>query len=102
MATSLTTYNATLAANTAASLVTVSSAHTVTVVSIEVSGGTSGGQVTFTKNSGSADVFSWSMSVAAGQLVVLDHKFFLPAGYVFKATSDTAGVQVSVSAADQG
>lgn len=96
----LKSFNATLAANTAATLFTTASGHEILTVGLRISGGASGGTVTLTKNSGSADVFAETYTVGAGDVLSLDCKTAFPAGYCWKALSDTAGVQIDVCADD--
>ena len=96
----LKSHNATLAANTSATLLTVTSGHEELVVGARISGGANGGTVTLTKNNGSADVFAETYTVGAGDVLSLDFKAAFPAGYLWKAISDTAGVQIDVCSDD--
>ena len=108
MATTFYTGNATLTApsgsdtyGAAATLITTPAGGSYMVYGLEVYGGSTGGKVLFTKNNGSADVFSWDISIAAGQTVYFDNKWSLPESYSFKASGTAAGLQVSVSALSQ-
>ena len=96
----LKSFNATLAANTAATLLTASSGHEILAVGLRINGGQNGGTVTLTKNNGSSDVFSETYTVGVGDVLSLDCKTAFPAGYSWTALSDTAGVQIDVCADD--
>ena len=96
----LQSFNATLAANTAATLFTTASGHEKLVVGARIYGGANGGTVTLTKNDGTNDVFTEKYTVGAGDMLGLDCKSAFPAGYLWKALSDTAGVQIDVCADD--
>jgi len=111
MATTFYTGNATLTApaesdseayGTTETLITTPAGKSYMVYGLEVCGGASGGSVKFIKNNGSTDVYTWEISVAAQQVVYFDNKWSLPAGYMFKAAGDSDGIQVSVSALEQG
>lgn len=91
-------YSATLAAETSTTLFTVPSLNEAAVLSIEVYGGNDGGILTFTRNDGTNDVFTWKASIEAGNLIIFDHRQFFEAGSLLKVESDTAGVMVSVNA----
>lgn len=91
-------YSVTLTAETSATLFTVPASNEAAVLSIEVYGGEDGGALTFTRNDGTNDVFTWKVSIEAGNLIVFDHRQFFEAGSLLKVVSDASGVMVSVNA----
>ena len=96
----LQSFNATLAANTSATLFTTASGHEKLVVGMRIFGGANGASVTLTKNDGTNDVFTEKYTVGPGDLLGIDAKSAFPAGYLLKAQADAAGVQIDVCADD--
>ena len=94
----LKSYNTTLTAETTSTLFTVESNHEVAVLAIEIFGGENGGVLTFVKNDGTKDVFTYKVSIEANDFIVFDHRQFFESGYSFKVTSDTDGVMIGVNA----
>jgi hypothetical protein len=91
-------FSATLTAETEVAILTVPENNEAAVLSIEVFGGDNGGVLTFTRNNGTEDVFTWKISVESGNLLVFDHRQFFEAGNILKVLSDADGIMVSVNA----
>lgn len=92
----LKSYTHTTAASTSATICTAETGKELTIMSIMLNGGDTGGTITFTLSSG----FTFAFSLDAKDIVVLDHKINLPTGTNLSVTADAAGIQVCVSAAE--
>lgn len=90
-------YCATTVANTQATLFTVANSKQLAVLSVELYGGTNGGQVTFVRNNGSSDVFTQVVPVSANTYVSIDCKSFFESGWSLKQTGSAAGIQIAVN-----
>ena len=86
-----------------ATLFTVPEGKILIIGGVELNGGSSGGELTFTVNDGSADVFSKKLTLSAdepGDDSPLKLRHFV-AGYSLKVKGSAAGMQVLVSAVEK-
>lgn len=94
----LKSYSHTTVADATATLFTVPAGSELAVVSIQIYGGTGGGDLTLTRNDGTGDVFSATFAVGANENLILDHKQFFEASHSLKVNSATTGIGVNVNA----
>lgn len=66
------------------------------IVSLVMTGGASGGDVSIVENDGAADAVAEGYTIAALDTAVIDHKIVLVAGESLKVTA-TAGIGIKVS-----
>ncbi len=91
------------AANTDATLFTVPEGKILIVGGVELNGGSAGGELTFTVNDGSADVFSKKLTLGANEPAddsPLKLRHFV-AGYSLKVKGSAVGMQLLVSAVEK-
>lgn len=91
-------YVVTTSANTSAIICMASGDMELAISSIVLNGGANGGEVTLSFSTG----FEIPLSIAAGDVIVLDNKMNLPGGTNLSVKATTDGIKVMVSANEWG
>ena len=84
------------AADTETNLIPTLSGVDVIILSLEVSAVTAA-EVTITRNDGTNDYQAQSLSIAAGDTVVMDHKIIIPDGHKMTVKSDQADTEFTAN-----
>ena len=85
-------------ADTETSIVTVAENYELAVVSMRITGGTTGGDVNFIVYRGGNKMIDIKMSIAANDTVLIDSKDFYEAGDTLKMKASAVGMAIELSA----